>query len=235
MKNEFFIASFPRSGNTWVRFLIANVFNNIKKEFPEIDFFNLHDIVPELKKSGEVVKPYFKDLPVVIKTHSRFIDSFENTILVLRNPFDAIYSYNNFLNINRGINISLPEMVTHEKYGVDAIVDHTNSFIKNCDNLLITTYENLVCQPLKELKKICDFLNMDVNDEIIKKSVKKSSFRSMREIELRKGRKFGSKNFTFIREGKVGRGIEVIKKDDQVYRFMLNGLKKSPILYMLYS
>ena len=233
-KNEFFIASFPRSGNTWVRFLIANVYNNIKKEFPEVDFFNIHDIVPELKKFGEVVKPYFSDLPVVIKTHSKFIDSFENTILVLRNPFDTIYSYNNFLNMNRGIKISLPEMVTHEKYGIDAIVDHTNSFIRNCDNLLITSYENLVCQPLKELKKICDFLNISVKDEIIKKSVKKSSFRSMREIELRKGRKFGKKDFLFTRNGKVGEGKKEIQEDEKLNLFILNVLKKSPILYLLY-
>ena len=45
--SEFFLSSFPRSGNTWVRFLIANVYNNIKKRYDEIDFFNIHEIVPE--------------------------------------------------------------------------------------------------------------------------------------------------------------------------------------------
>jgi hypothetical protein len=234
MKKEFLLASFPRSGNTWVRFLIANVYNAIKNEFSEIDFFNIHEIVPELK-SNVIVRPYFNDLPFVIKTHSKFTDSFENAILLLRNPFDTIYSYWDFLNFNKGIKITLARTVTHEKYGIDAIVDHTNSFIKNCENLLIITYENLIRQTPKELKKICDFLNIDVKDEIIKKSVKKSSFRAMRETESRKGRKFGDKNFRFIRKGEIGNGVKAIKKDDGLHHFVLKELKKSPVLYLLYA
>lgn len=235
-ENEFFLASFPRSGNTWARFLIANVYNAIKKEFPEVDFFNIHDIVPELKSNeNELPGPYYRDLPAVIKTHSIFTSLMINTILILRNPFDSIYSYWDFLSLNIGRKLSLAEVVKHDKYGIGAIVKHSNSFVRNCQNLLIITYEGLKCDPHKELKKICDFLNLNVDDEMIDKAVEESSFNSMRKIEMRKGRKFGRRDFEFMRKGKVGSGIEVIKKDDQLYRFMLNGLKKSPILYLLYS
>lgn len=232
-ENEFYLASFPRSGNTWVRFLIANVYNNIKKEFSEVDFFNIHDIIPELKP-GETVSPWFKDLPPVFKTHAKFTASFENTILILRNPFDTIYSYHDFLNKNKGIEISLSETVTHAKYGIAALVEHTDSFIKNCDNLLIITYENLHSRPFKELKKICDFIGLEAADETIRQSIEKSSFHSMREIETRKGRKFGKNNFKFIRSGQLDEGEEVIKNDYELYGYIVGEIKKSPLLYLLY-
>ncbi|MCI0471819.1 MAG: sulfotransferase domain-containing protein, partial [Candidatus Aminicenantes bacterium] len=86
----FFLASFPRAGSTWVRFLIANVFNYEKKAFPEIDFFNIHEIVPEYGKSDKFL---FADCPKIFKTHEPYQAVFQDTILILRDPFDTLYSY----------------------------------------------------------------------------------------------------------------------------------------------
>ena len=236
MKNNFFLASFPRAGNTWVRFLIANIYNAMKNEFPEIDFFNIHDIIPEMKSNeNELPVSYFRDLPRVIKTHSRFTCLMKSTILILRNPFDSLYSYWDLVNFNMGIELTLAEVVKHEEYGIQAIVGHTNSFIRNCQNLLISTYENLNQNTHKELEKICDFLNIQVNHEIIDQAIKKSSFNCMSKIEQRKGRKLDNENFRFIREGKIGNGVKAIKKDNWLYHFVIRELRKSPLLYFLYS
>jgi estrone sulfotransferase len=229
------LASFPRSGNTWVRFLVANVYNYLKGEFAEIDFFNVHDVVPELKKSGPADEPHYKDLPLLLKTHSRFQESFTNTILLVRNPFDVLYSYWNFLTANKELNMSLAEMARHETYGIAALVEHTNSYIRNCPNLLILQYENLKRRPAKEVRKICDFIGLSAGEDVIRSAVQQSSFSSMKKSENRKGRKFGQQDFQFVRRAKVGEGERVFLKDRELHRHLLKKMRRSPLLFLLYG
>lgn len=230
-ENKFFLASFPRSGNTWVRFLIANVYNNLDRKFEEIDFHNIHEIVPEY---GSDEKPFFSDFPKVFKTHERHKIFFKNTILLLRNPCDILYSYRDFLNKNRGLSLSLEDTVRHEKYGIKAIASYPDSFIKHCENVLIIVYEKLHENPVKELKKIFDFLELIVPDDIIQDAVQKSSFRMMDRIEREKGRKYGNTKLKHIRSGKIGDGVATIKKNDGLYQYVTRESKKSPLLYFLY-
>ena len=53
-------------------------------------------------------------------------------------------------------------------------------------------------------------------DQIIT-AINKSSFKSLREIELSKGRKYGNKDFLFMRQGKVGEGLTKIDLEDRKY------------------
>lgn len=237
MENEYYLASFPKCGNTWVNFIIANMYNQLKGTFEEIDFFNIHEISPELQE-GETKDPFFKDLPRVFMTHWQFKPSFENVILVIRNPWDVLYSYFHFLNgtrRKRKKKFSLPEVITHEKRGIRSLVAHNESFIKNCENLLIVTYENMHVTPEKEVRRIADFLGLEVDGEIIKTAIKKSSFKSMRKVEVKKGRRIETPGFLFTRSGKIGEGLKEIKKYKNLDEYILEEIKKSPLLYLLYG
>lgn len=234
MKDKVFLASFQKSGNTWVSFIIANIYNQLAGEFEEIDFYNIHDINPEFR-DGEENEPLFKDLPQILTTHSPFRESFENVILVIRNPWDVLYSYYFYLNGERRKKISLPEIIKHEKYGIRAIVDHNQSFIRNYKNLLVITYENMKSDPVKEVKKIVDFLELEVDTGMIKTALKRASFSSMRKIEVKKGRKYGTPGFLFTRSGKTGEGKKAIKENKEWNDYILNGIKESPLLYLLYG
>jgi hypothetical protein len=236
MKKEFYLASFPKSGNTWINFTLANVYNQLCGEFEEIDFFNIHDINPELNE-GEEKKPLFMDLdlPWIFMTHSVYKKAFDNVILIMRNPRDVLYSYYFYLRGERKKQISLPEIIVHNKYGIKSIIKHNQSFIMNCHNLLIITYENMHCRPKKEVKKILDFLDLNVDNKIIDTSIKKSSFKNMRRIELKKGRKYGTPGFLFTRRGKVGEGKRAISKYKELDRYISNEIKRSPLLHLLYE
>jgi len=74
-KSRTALASYPRSGNTWVRFLLE-------------------------KAVGELCGSIYKDriMPrggegIAIKTHALDSDKYDRAILVVRNPFDVIESY----------------------------------------------------------------------------------------------------------------------------------------------
>jgi hypothetical protein len=185
MKRTFYLASFPKSGNTWVNFTIANIFNQLTGRFEEIDFHNIHDINPEIRVGHEEEdrkEPLFKELPQVFTTHSQFKAAFENVILVLRSPWDVMYSYFHYLRGERQKNYSIQELTSHEKYGIQALVAHNQSFLRNGKNLVIITYENMHADPLKEARKIVDFLGLSVADGIIKAAINKGRTREREKI-----------------------------------------------------
>ena len=86
-QNDFILASYPKSGNTWLRFLLANIYNSLEHKFNEIDFHTVHEVIPELKQHDYCNYHY---LPKVFKTHETYEDSFKNVILILRNPLENI-------------------------------------------------------------------------------------------------------------------------------------------------
>ncbi len=226
---EIFLASFPKSGNAWIRFVLGNIYNKLEKQTSSIDFHTIHEIIPE---EGQKV-PKFKSLPKIFKTHSLYKNNFKKVILILRNPSDTLYSYYKYLNGEKNLNLSLSEVIYSKQYGIDSIIKHTNSYTRNCNNLLIITYEKMKNNPIKTTKQICDFLKINLSDEIIAEAINKSSFESMRKIELEKGRKFGNNDFLFTRKEEEEEGIRKIKKEDSEYIKKI--LKKSPILNLLYN
>ena len=235
-KKIFYLASFQKSGNTWVNFTIANMYNQLTGRFPEIDFFNIHEISPEVRPNdNEDKEPLFKDLPWIFMTHSPYKTDFANVILVLRNPWDVLYSYYHFLKGERLKDFSLPEVITHPQHGIGALVEHNESFLRNCGNLLIITYENMHANPIKAARKIARFLDLDIADRLIKDAVKKASFKSMRKIEVQKGRKYGTPGFLFTRNGKVGEGKREIQEYEESDNYILHEIRKSPLLYLLYG
>jgi len=229
---EFILASFPKSGNTWVRFLIANVYNQIYKEFDEIDYYNIHAIVPELKRQ---IEPHFRHLPRILKTHELNNDSFGPAILILRNPFDTLFSYYNYLKGEEKKQYSLYDVIKNHKFGITAIVAHTESYVKRKGQLLVTTYEKLSCDPVSELRKICTYIRINVPIQIIQKAVELSSFSKMRETEIRKGRKYGNPDFLFTRKGKVNEGLDVFSNFPEVFEFVRKHQNSSTILNQLYG
>jgi hypothetical protein len=80
-----------------------------------------------------------------------------------------------------------------------------------------------------------EFLGIDIQESCIKNAVKKASFKSMRHIEIKKGRKFGNPNFLFTRKGKIGEGQKYFQKHKELNEYILEETKKSPLLYFLYG
>ena len=81
--------SFPKSGNTWIRFLIGNLIN---PEVP-VGFTNIERVVPDI--AGSPRKLFRKVMrPRVIKSHDCFDPRYRRVIYILRDPRDvAVSSY----------------------------------------------------------------------------------------------------------------------------------------------
>ncbi len=158
----------------------------------------------------------------------------DKIVYIIRNPFDAMYSYYHYVNYEKGQPIQLHELIYDKIYGVGALVKHVESYVNASNDILLIRYEELITGNRKYVYSIAQFMGITINDQIADMSIKLSSFDSMRDIEIRKGRKFGSSKFTFTRSGKVGEGLSVIHDNPKLVAYINQEISKSPILTKYY-
>src|SRR5260370_21131655 len=86
--DDVFLVSYPRSGNTWTRFLLGNLidqndpvtFSNIESRIPEI-YFNRDRFLRQLHR------------PRMLKSHECFQPHYPRVIYIMRDPRDVAVSF----------------------------------------------------------------------------------------------------------------------------------------------
>jgi len=111
MKKQRYLAAYPRSGSTWMRAMIMNIFGLLANRF--------EDKTDILKKCGCSVLTRTHDFSItqqVNYTKSEQVDKFDgNAILLIRNPFRAIMSNRAYWIYRNHQPVSLNESYIQEK------------------------------------------------------------------------------------------------------------------------
>jgi hypothetical protein len=101
--DDIFLVSFPKSGNTWTRFLLANLMHPDKS----VGFANIECIVPDI---AAFPRADFRRLkrPRVIKSHDCFDPRYRRVIYIVRDPRDVAVSLYHYAKKVKNIDDSLP-------------------------------------------------------------------------------------------------------------------------------
>src|SRR2546425_1809027 len=106
--DDTFIVSYPRSGNTWARFLIANLVH----PNATVTFANIEKLIPDTSsQSNRALKRTPR--PRIIKTHQYFDPRYRKVIYIVRDPRDVALSYHQFQRKYRQIEDSYPPVLRH--------------------------------------------------------------------------------------------------------------------------
>jgi hypothetical protein len=176
-KSRTALASYPRSGNTWVRFLLE-------------------------KAVGELCGSIYKDriMPrggegIAIKTHALDSDKYDRAILVVRNPLDVIESYFFWKRDVAGKKAEWDEnmRVTTAEWRA-----HTKHWLAAACPVHRVRYEDLKSRPAEELAAILRWLGYEVAPKQIEAAVAAGQIENMRELNQELGEKF-------FRRGEVGK------------------------------
>ncbi len=199
--DDVFIVSYPKSGNTWLRFLLANIL----KQQEEINFHTVHNYVPEVGKQDEIIDNL--ERPRIIKSHSLYIREYPKVIYLIRDGRDVYVSYYFHRLKQLPVDCTFGEFLKSQDHYPCAWGEHVSSWLirRSSSNFLIVRYEDLIDDCLKQLKRIANFLSLKQSEEQLKLATKKSSFDNMRRLEFEKGRLYkdhGPK--IFMRKGKTG-------------------------------
>src|SRR5437867_3457149 len=89
--DDAFIVSYPRSGNTWTRFLVANLVHPEQ----QITFANIERLIPDCEAMSS---RYMRRVPRprIIKSHQCFDPRYKRVVYMARDPRDVVVSQYHF-------------------------------------------------------------------------------------------------------------------------------------------
>ncbi|MBA2540906.1 MAG: sulfotransferase domain-containing protein [Deltaproteobacteria bacterium] len=210
--DDSFIVSYPKSGNTWVRFLVANLIHA-----EPTDFESMETRVPTIYKHTSRELAGF-DRPRVLKSHEYFDPRYPRVVYVVRDPRDVIVSYYHY-SLRKGF---IGEGHSLEEFGREFVHGRSNKFGTWQENVaswlaaradspafLLVRYEDLRSKCAHELSRIARLLGRTTDDATIARAVEASSFERMRALEAKSGGatlhlKHKRADVPFVRKGTVG-------------------------------
>jgi Sulfotransferase domain len=179
----YYLASFPKSGNTWVRFLLANVIFE-----PGMGLKGFGRYVPDshiksdLPYMGDPTSPFNTAPRQFVKTHFRYQPEFQNVIYVSRDGRDAITSYYHWINARSKEPVALRDIIAgNTVWGLWS--DHVLGWMRGRCNRMLVKYEDLFRDTPGQLRRMLDFAQIPADDDQITRAVQAASFESMREKE----------------------------------------------------
>lgn len=229
--NDIFLVSYPKSGSTWIRFLISNLL------YPNqnITFSSIQNIIPDiyLSSNRELLQ---RPRPRILKSHEYFDPRYKKVIFIVRDPRDlTVSSYFHFLKYGLITEETSLEQFSEgflssryhfigESNPLGSWSENTGSWLgakKDDFNFLLLRYEDFQSDLTTQLKKIADFMAFDCSELEINNAINNSSIKRMRELEkIQKNvwpNKYTKKDISFIRtaisgEGQIKLPQEILEK-----------------------
>jgi hypothetical protein len=209
--DDIFLVSFPKSGNTWTRFLLANL------RFPDqpATWANIDRLIPD--PTGTTKRDFDRmPRPRIIKSHECFDPRYPRVVYIVRDPRDVVVSQYHYHRKIRKIEDDSPiekfvarflagETCPHGSWGQNV---GTWLYTSEGDpRFLLLRYEDLIADTARELAKVVSFLHFSVSPQQIAQAVERSSADNMRKLEKTQthGLTRGSrKDLSFVRAAGSG-------------------------------
>jgi glycosyltransferase involved in cell wall biosynthesis len=212
--DDILLASYPKSGNNWIRFLIANVV------FPdkEVGWDNIDKLIfdPTVTAQRDFVRA---QRPRVMRTHFPFDPRFRRVIYIVRDPRDIAVSQYHYARKVRRIEDDYPIERFMDMFMAGDLTLTNGSWGENAGSwlaarhrhpgFLLLRYEDLLADTARELTRVAKFIGLSSDPELIARAVESSSARKMREKEKKEGQqsnfmKGSRQDLPYVRAAKSG-------------------------------
>lgn len=226
-----YLISFPKSGRTWVRMLLAQVISLHTDKKLNLDLYKMTWGIKDLPNLSTDPRTgnYSTFKPRPIKIDSKFKN--KNIILLVRDPRDVLVSY--YFEWTKRRELKYPGTISEfirEDFTLPQILQFMNVWAQEYKSrekdFLLIKYEDLHQDLFKQLKRIFSFLNVDFSDKMIEQAIHNSSFQQMQKMEREQVFKgdhrmqatdLSDKNSYKLRSGKIGDYLTYLTVEDLDY------------------
>jgi hypothetical protein len=202
--NDVFFCTYPKSGTTWVRFVLFEMLSGLPSGF---------------KLTNELMLPvgqHSKAMPLLpgggrlIGTHEHYQKQYHRAIYLVRDARDVVLSEWAYLKALEFADDDLDKFIktflftTVSAFGPwpQHVSSWLDSPIAGTDNLLIVRFEDIRQDPMAWFTRIAEFLKVDVPREKIELAIANNSLEKMREKENKEPVRASIKG-RFVRDGLV--------------------------------
>lgn len=208
-KRDIFLASYPKSGNTWLRFLIASLL------FRQADFQSVERDVPDIYQRQNFFL-WFMRSPRYLKTHEAFTRRYRNVVYIYRDPVSVCFSYYRHILKVRNLQWHDYPIEEHIEKFLSGNLDRFGSWNRhvsgwlhqgqNCQFFSAIKYEDLLTNAEVTLGDIATQLNLGIKSSQIQYAVESASRDRMQFLEKKQGAKWkpmrnSSGRYKFVGDG----------------------------------
>ena len=220
--NDIWLASYPRSGSHFARFILVSARHFVEYgKFPE-DLSGMKSI-PDLH-GGRL--EFAASSPRIIKTHFPFDPRYRHIIHLVRDPRDVIISYFHY---SKGLpqlfsepvpaQLKLPrfaDLFLRGKVWPGDIQAHSSSFADaaNSGEYTCIRYEALLGDPQQEYRRLLEAAGIAFPADRVDALIKHTSFSSMRQLHHPETARAGMVETNpeyILRSGKTGQHMQALR------------------------
>ncbi len=211
---DIFLVSYPKSGNTWLRFIMAHMITGSTRQ---LSFEEVEKDVPDVYVS----KDWIDEMPSprFIKTHDALLSYFPKTIYIVRDYRDVLVSYYHYKialkEFEGGFSSFIRSREITEPFG--SWKEHVSKALQfskdNSNRILFLRYEDMKInfeQTAYQLSAFTGLKKFKIN-----RIKELTCFENLQQNETENGSEFRNRSGkNFFREGKCGTWKEFISTDD---------------------
>lgn len=217
---DVFLASYPRSGNTWLKSLIVScLFGEALENFSD----TVNPVIPIVGYHRRV-RPLLNGSGRIIKTHEGYRPEYKRAIWIVRDPRDVVLSeFKLEVRSNRffgSFDDYLSLFVEPPRNGRADWRSHTASWsqcsLSESDDLLSLRFEDLRENTSVELQRVLTFLGIEFDDAMIQRALEQNSLQSMATRHAAFDKTLGKsikKNMPAVNKGVAGGWREQLSAD----------------------
>ena len=223
--DDLFLISYPKSGNTWTRFLTAN----LKFIDERVDFETIERQVPDLYTNDEIKLGKIAS-PRILKSHDAYQPMYRRVLYIVRDPRDVLVSYYHHQIKTRRITADTPMQDFVDTF-IAGEIDSYGSWGENVGSWIgaregspgfkLIRYEDLHAKPIETLGKVAKFLDLSADEDKLQKVYDSCRAEQMMKLEIGSEGKLSilkntDQNKRFVRNAKVGGWQDELPMDSAV-------------------
>lgn len=206
--DDIYLVEFPKSGVTYLSFILGNIELLLSKREEYVTFYNVQKYIPDIHqlRGSEINRQFVRTF---IKSHSEYNPCYFSVIYLYRNPFDVMVSYYNFLKFFNKAESDFSKFLKNKSYGIKKWVEHINSWYykkNDAQRIHFVRYEDLIAEPVQIIQQIYANLGVQINIDTIEIAIKMSDITNMKKSE------------TFYREHNYNYTLPFIGKDKKILK-----------------